>query len=251
LAQSAALYTAEADDVATKSAPVNLLLQSGTRSETDGTRNGGGDQTLKVGRSLQDDNFRSTDDTDKQGDDASLGLTKSLQGSSIFQRPLLLLQGSSIQSCSSTSITGDAKDRMLSAERTMDTPPVMSLKAAQSNVDHEISEAIRALLSARENEQSLESEIHNLKASFALHQRQSNELKNQIVCLDHNSTMSAGEKTVKSNELAAEQQGCDRVMSQLGRKLDELTQSLLSSIEQLLLGSNNHDLTQATPCIGT
>lgn len=223
LAQSVALQSATATTTAMDHAPANILLQatSSTESNTrtmgdnntgEGTRSPGRGRTLQDAIVLEDNNDALT----QQNSSTTTGLQ--LGGGSILQNPALLQRGKD----SETSETND----MIVAERNEKPLPTMTIQSSFWDVGHQTAEGMRQLLSLRETIQSTMTEIQSLESSLTMQKTNLAQLHAQVLNLQHDPALSPEARMSKTDDLVSEQQGCDRVISQLQRKLMDLNQTL-------------------------
>ncbi|KAL3920258.1 MAG: hypothetical protein SGILL_003351, partial [Bacillariaceae sp.] len=221
LAQSTALHTLSANNAATDNARANLLLQAASPRDNN-TPNGAENQSpKKAGRSIQDAIVLDEDlATDENINAVSAGTMPLSETASILHRPSLVLKGKD---------THPSKQALGFSEPKVSHPPTMEIKTTHADVGHETAETVRKLLLIREKTQSTKVEIRSLESSFALHERRLSELKTQSARVNQSVSMSQTEKSSKEDALSTEKQGCDRVMSQLQRKLQDLRRTLHSS----------------------
>ncbi|KAG7365261.1 serine/threonine protein kinase containing WD-40 repeat domain [Nitzschia inconspicua] len=241
LARSVVLHNNSAMTTAMDEAPANLMLQATSCTEsllrnkdsnnTSNTSNEGeGTTTSNLGRTLQDaidleDNENVTN-SDRNSSSSSSSSTLQLEGSSILQNPALMLKGN----CESTS----NKDAMLIAERKSDPLPTMKIKATYWEVGQETAETMRKLLALREKNQSTETAIQSLKRSLSTKEMVLVKINEQLSSLEHDDNLSIEDKAHKNDELVAEQQQCDRVISHIHRTLIDLNKTLSTEQSELV-----------------
>ena len=236
LARSMALNTVTVESTALENARTNYLLkvQSTRESAIDssaGNANNDNNGSATESRSLEvvfdGETVEKAGGTKESWEKSMASWNES--GQSILQNPALIIsthqnQHDKHSTAENTNSVDNSKssDGMIKAEREKDQTPRIDLKSTYWEVEHQTAKAVREFLTLREKCRSTESQICILEASMALQQAKASKLKEEISKTSENSALTAVEKIEKNERSKADLQACDRVVSQLSRKLTEL-----------------------------
>ena len=236
LAQSVAVNTETANTTAMDNAHANLLLQatSTTESILRGQRNSTTTATatpaIAGGRTLQDaidiDNIDTTVSNQQGINDMSSKSNMMGEGNSILRNPTVLLAANP-ENADVLGIEAYTNDAMTQAERKADPPPILNIKATRWDVIHQFAETLREVLSLRDKITTSDREIKENERTVKLRQSRLKQLTEQITRLAaQNDGTTPSPETIRQREVIQEEiNDCDRVISQLQRKLVELRRS--------------------------
>mmetsp|Transcript_45051 Transcript_45051/g.109545 ORF Transcript_45051/g.109545 Transcript_45051/m.109545 type:complete len:2276 (-) Transcript_45051:82-6909(-) len=237
LAQAASLNAITATVAAQQNATPNLLLQASTPGErlersqqnersgaaSASASNGGGINSS--GRTIQEaivlDNGGDGDDENSDQNDVSNPV--STIGGSALYRPALISAADGSNSVKN--------NKRIYVRRTTDLSPKMDIMPTRWEVSQKMADSMRQFLDAREKVRSLDQETSTIDASLS---KRRSELKG--LNEDEGSKLNGnGEKeNGENNQLtSSKKRDCDRVISQLERKLNELTVSRDSNRNEL------------------
>lgn len=246
LAHAACFNASTAEAAAEQHAHTNLLLQATApgemferRQQRERNAKGSGGRTLQDSIVFEDGENAVTSSTNNDGYTNAGALLSSVQfgapGRSILHHPTLIAVASSLKITKDgdPGSDQDGNDVILDGERSTDPPPTVDLQATKWEAARQAASTMREFLDVRERVRSLDQEMRSIQASLSIQQEITNRLDRESDTLNHDSTISDTEKTKTIEEINEKKQGCDRVISQLQRKLSELTVSLDSNRRDL------------------
>jgi hypothetical protein len=208
LAQAVASSSNEADITATNSSHTNLLHAAGESST---------ERTSKPGRTLNA--AINIDDETKEEE-------SKITGFSILHSPVLISSNQGQRKA--------ADEPVFNAERSSSPLLSMPVKSSHWEVGKKTAETMREFLVVRERVRSTASEIKSLQNSVAKQEETMNALSARFMQVGHDTTMSGAQKLEIFDEIKAGKQGCERVITQLKRKITELTNSHEKSASELV-----------------
>ena len=197
LAQAAVTSNREADNTATHSSHTNLLQAAGESSSDH-----------KKGRTCQDA---------IDVEDETNGADNETQGFSILHSPVLL---SSKQQKSKI-----ANELQHDAERSSSPDLAIRVQSSSWEIGKKTADAMRGYLIVREKLKSTESEIQALEASVAKNQKVMDGMSARFLEIGRDTTLGGTEKLQIFDEIKASKQNYERVITQLKRKLADLSRS--------------------------
>ena len=235
LARSMALNASTADSTALESAHTNYLLKVNSTRESSNaagsTNNDGTNETSTESRNLEGAfDGETAQEAQNTNDKSTVGGWNESE-LSILQNPSLILSTKQQHLTGETTKSSDNisnGDDLIQAEREKDRTPSINFKSMHWEIEHQTAEVVREFLTLREKCRSTDIQISSLQNSMALQKANLNRIQEEMSKLSNNTSLTSADKMAKMERFKADQQGADRVISQLARKLSELNTSQVS-----------------------